>query len=263
MRTFRTLLTITTVAAATWSTATAQLAVETAPPAQRPPLALELNVPAFRIDVLRDTTRIRSFDVAVGTRAYPTPRGEFEISEIVWNPWWTPPPSEWARDDIVMPPGPGNPMGRVKMQLAPSYLIHGTPLEQSIGSAGSHGCVRMRNEDVVALARLLQEASGVPFSDSVVATLLRNRTTRNVTLPVPLPVRIVYRTTEVRADTLLLHPDVYRLHASRVDEAMASLEAAGLDSAGFDRERLVELLNSVRGAAVNTPLDSVMPRADP
>jgi murein L,D-transpeptidase YcbB/YkuD len=260
MRTFRTLLTITAVAATTWPAAAAQHAPETAPP---PPLSLELNVPAFRIDVLRDTTRIRSFDVAVGTRQYPTPRGEFEISEIIWNPWWTPPPSEWAREDTVTPPGPGNPMGRVKMQLAPSYLIHGTPLEQSIGSAGSHGCVRMRNEDVVALARLLQEASGVPFSDGVVAALLRRRTTRNVTLPVSLPVRIVYRTTEVRADTLLLHPDVYRLHASRVDEAMVWLEAAGLDSAAFDRERLVELLISARDTAVHVPLDSVMPRADP
>jgi murein L,D-transpeptidase YcbB/YkuD len=263
MRTFRTLLTITTLAAATWSAAAAQQAVDTAPPAPRPPLALELNIPAFRIDVLRDTARVRSFDVAVGTRQYPTPRGEFEISEIIWNPWWTPPPSEWAREDTVTPPGRGNPMGRVKMQLAPSYLIHGTPLEQSIGSAGSHGCVRMRNEDVVAFARLLQEASGVPFSDSVVAALLRRRTTRNVTLPVPLPVRIVYRTTEVQADSLLLHPDVYRLHASRVDEAMASLEAAGLDSAAFDRERLVELVNSARDTTVKVPLDSAMPRADP
>ena len=260
MRTFRTLLTITTVAATTWSATAAQHAPETAP---QPPLSLELNVPAFRIDVLRDTTRIRSFDVAVGTRQYPTPRGEFEISEIIWNPWWTPPPSEWAREDTITPPGRGNPMGRVKMQLAPSYLIHGTPLEQSIGSAGSHGCVRMRNADVVALARLLQEESGVPFSDSVVAVLLQRRTTRNVTLPSPLPVRIVYRTTEVRADTLLLHPDVYRLHASRVDEAMASLEAAGLDSAAFDRERLVELLNSARDSTVHVPLDRVMPRADP
>jgi hypothetical protein len=227
----------------------------------QPALALVLNIPAFRIDVFRDSTPIRSFGVAVGTRQFPTPRGEYAISQITWNPWWIPPPSEWAKNDTVTPPGPRNPMGQVKLLLAPYYFIHGTPLQHSIGSAASHGCVRMRNDDAVVLARLLQASSGTPMSDSVVAALLETRKTLTVALPIPLPVTIVYRTAETRSDTLLLYPDVYRLQPSRLNEALGTLAAAGLDSTAVDRERLDELLTAARTATVRIPLDSLRRRA--
>lgn len=202
------------------------LAAQNAPPQPPPPpLTLVVNIPAFRLDVVRDGEPVQSYGVAVGTPQYPTPRGEYAISTVTWNPWWIPPASEWARDYTVTPPGARNPMGRVKLQLAPSYLIHGTPLDQSIGSAGSHGCVRMHNSDVIALARLLQEASGIEMSDSSVTAQLAARRTHIVTLPTPIPVAIVYQTAEVRADTLLLHPDVYRLVPSRREEALAALAA--------------------------------------
>ena len=152
-------------------------------------------------------------------------------------------------------------MGQAKLPLAPSYLIHGTPLQHSIGSAASHGCVRMGNDDVVALARLLQDSSGTPMSDSIVAALLETRRTLTVALPIPIPVTIVYRTAETRSDTLLLHPDVYRLQPSRVNEALGTLAAAGLDSTAVDRERLDGLLAAARTATVRIPLDSLRRRA--
>ena len=132
---------------------------------------VELNIPAFRLDVWRDSVRVESFGVAVGSRRYATPRGSFAITTVTWNPWWYPPPSEWAANDTVTPPGPANPMGRVKVQLATTYFIHGTPLEASIGSAASHGCIRMRNADAIAFARLLQESAGIAMSDSALEHL--------------------------------------------------------------------------------------------
>lgn len=68
---------------------------------------LELDVPAFRLDACADTALLRSFPVAVGTRKYPAPLGDFHIAEVVWNPWWRP------------------------------------PEEESLGHAASHGCVRL------------------------------------------------------------------------------------------------------------------------
>lgn len=225
------------------------------------PIRLVINIPAFRADVLRDSAIIRSFDVAVGTPQYPTPRGDYAISEITWNPWWTPPPGEWAREETVTPPGPTNPMGRVKMQFAPYYLVHGTPLERSIGSAGSHGCVRMRNDDVVALARLLQDSSGISMSEGEVWDLLQTGRTRVVTLPLPVSTAIVYRTAEVRSDSLSLYPDVYRLRTSSRTEALLALAAAGIDTTMVDEERLTMALAASRDSAVHAPLDELRSRA--
>ena len=93
-------------------------------------LAIEINVPAFRLDVRADTQVIRSFAIAVGMRRYPTPTGDFVISEVQWNPWWNPPDSPWAENDTVTPPGPGNPMGKVKLPLGSLLFVHGTPLQR-------------------------------------------------------------------------------------------------------------------------------------
>jgi len=221
------------------------------------PIRLELNVPAFRLDVWRDSTRLRSFPVAVGTPTFPTPRGEFTITQIIWNPWWIPPDREWARDEKITPPGPGNPMGRVKLLISPYYYIHGTPLEESIGSAASHGCIRMHNADAVVLAQLVQEALGIPVDDTTVARLARTRATRAVTLPTPALVTVVYRAAEVRADTLLLHPDVYHLIPNRVGEARQALIGAKVDSASIDDGALARYVRQARTTPVRVPIDSV------
>jgi lipoprotein-anchoring transpeptidase ErfK/SrfK len=91
---------------------------------------------------------VRSFGVATGQAAYPTPTGDFEIVNMQRNPWWYPPPSPWATDSEPVPPGPGNPLGTRWMGLSAPYVgIHGTPDAASIGYSASHGCIRMRIPD--------------------------------------------------------------------------------------------------------------------
>ena len=46
-------------------------------------------------------------------------------------------------------------LGTHKLEIGNGYLIHGTNEETSIGDAVSHGCVRMYNEDVALLYRLV------------------------------------------------------------------------------------------------------------
>ena len=88
---------------------------------------------------------VRTFGVATGQPAYPTPLGTFSIISKKRDPWWYPPPSPWAKDKAAVPPGPGNPLGTRWMGLSePLVGIHGTPDAASIGYSRSHGCVRMR-----------------------------------------------------------------------------------------------------------------------
>jgi hypothetical protein len=91
---------------------------------------------------------VRTFPVATGQTAYPTPLGEFEIVVKERNPWWYPPPSPWAVGESPVPPGPGNPLGTRWMGLsAPDVGIHGTPDAASVGYSVSHGCIRMHIPD--------------------------------------------------------------------------------------------------------------------
>ena len=88
---------------------------------------------------------VRKFGIATGQASYPTPTGNYEIVNMQLNPWWYPPPSDWAADADPVPPGPGNPLGTRWMGLSAPYVgIHGTPDAASIGYSASHGCIRMR-----------------------------------------------------------------------------------------------------------------------
>jgi hypothetical protein len=105
------------------------------------------------IVIMRDSKRlryfqgsrlVRTFGVATGQSQFPTPTGSYEIVTMQRNPWWYPPPSDWAADADPVPPGPGNPLGTRWMGLSAPYVgIHGTPDAASIGYSASHGCVRM------------------------------------------------------------------------------------------------------------------------
>jgi hypothetical protein len=87
---------------------------------------------------------VRTFHVATGQSAYPTPAGVWQIVVKQENPWWVPPPSPWAAGAHAIPPGPGNPLGTRWMGLnAAGVGIHGTPDDASIGYSESHGCIRM------------------------------------------------------------------------------------------------------------------------
>jgi hypothetical protein len=86
-----------------------------------------------------------SFRIATGMAAYPTPTGNFRIVTKRRNPWWYPPPADWAKGAKPVPPGPGNPLGTRWMGLNVGAVgIHGTPDAASIGYSASHGCIRMR-----------------------------------------------------------------------------------------------------------------------
>jgi lipoprotein-anchoring transpeptidase ErfK/SrfK len=102
---------------------------------------------------------VKEFNVATGTPGYPTPVGTFEIIDKRENPTWVnPDPEGWGADlPASIGPGPGNPLGTRAMYLnAPGIRIHGTWDSSSIGTAASHGCIRMHIEDSEELYPLVE-----------------------------------------------------------------------------------------------------------
>ena len=103
-----------------------------------------INRGANTLSLYKGVRPWRTFRVATGQYAYPTPRGRFDIVVKYTNPWWYPPASPWAAGASPVPPGPGNPLGTRWIGLsAPGVGIHGTPSSGSIGYSLSHGCIRM------------------------------------------------------------------------------------------------------------------------
>jgi murein L,D-transpeptidase YcbB/YkuD len=248
-----------TLAAAVWLGCTAP-AMAPAVPAPADALLLELNIPAFRLDVRAGGRTLRSYRVAVGTRRYPTPVGDYRIDEVVWNPWWHPPDSEWARDRTVTPPGPANPVGRVKLTFRPLYHLHGTPEPESLGTAASHGCVRLSNPDVVELARLVHRSASPDVPDPVLDRLEAEPwRTRTIALAEPVPLRIVYELVEVREGRLEVYPDVYRRSggATRA-QALRVLRRSGIAEEAVDPAALGRLLELGRRAPAALPLAELL-----
>ncbi|MCY4085564.1 MAG: L,D-transpeptidase [Actinomycetia bacterium] len=92
----------------------------------------------------RGGSLVRWFTVAVGRTEHPTPLGRFLIASKQVDPTWYPPDSEWAEGLEPVEPGPGNPLGTRWLGLtSPEIGIHGTYETGSLGTAASHGCVRM------------------------------------------------------------------------------------------------------------------------
>jgi lipoprotein-anchoring transpeptidase ErfK/SrfK len=110
----------------------------------------------FKLRLFKRLRFARSYGVAVGQPAYPTPTGRFSITDKQINPAWTAPNSPWA-GELAGTTTPGgstaNPLRARWMGITNGVGIHGTSEDWSIGSRASHGCIRMHVSDVIALYR--------------------------------------------------------------------------------------------------------------
>ncbi len=116
-----------------------------------------VNLGQRKLRLIRDGRVWKTYSIAVGQPAHPTPTGEYEINDKQVDPAWYPPDSPWAAELDTIPPGPGNPLGtRWIGTTAPAIGIHGTYADSSIGYAASHGCMRMHIPDVEELFEQVQ-----------------------------------------------------------------------------------------------------------
>ena len=228
-------------------------------------LRLVLNLPAYTLDVLEHGRRTRTIAVAVGQPKYPSPIGHFRVDYATWNPWWHPPDRAWARHEKVTPPGWANPVGRVKLHVTDLVFMHGSPLEDSRGSAASHACIRMSNADAIALARLIHAYAGPPVPAALLDSLVADTSrTRTLVLSRTVPVDLDYDLARVRDGALWIYRDIYRLAGTRVArtqvQALAALAKVAADTAIIDTARVRTLVRSATRASVHLPVESLFVR---
>jgi lipoprotein-anchoring transpeptidase ErfK/SrfK len=97
---------------------------------------------------------VREYTVAVGALGFDTPAGMYEIQNKAVNPAWSVPNSDWAGElaGTVVPGGvPENPLKARWLGIYDGAGIHGTDQTYSLGTAASHGCIRMAIPDVIEL----------------------------------------------------------------------------------------------------------------
>jgi lipoprotein-anchoring transpeptidase ErfK/SrfK len=107
--------------------------------------------PAFKLTVYDHLRLKKSFTVAVGRQGLETPAGLYHVQDKQVNPSWHVPDSAWAGDlaGKVIPPGPQDPIKARWLGVFNGAGIHGTDELSSLGSAASHGCIRMAIPDVI------------------------------------------------------------------------------------------------------------------
>jgi len=117
-------------------------------PPNPPANGLVINLPERGFYVFREGQEARFFPIAIGEPGrFQTPPGKYSILEKVVDPQWIAP--EWAGlgEDNVVPAGPDNPLGDRWIGLTWAGLgMHSTNNPSSVGSATSHGCMRMYPE---------------------------------------------------------------------------------------------------------------------
>ena len=114
---------------------------------------------SFRLRLFKKLKFLKGYGVAVGQPGYPTPTGLFAIQSKQVNPTWTTPNSPWAGEMAgqQVPGGAANnPLRARWMGVDGAVGIHGTGQPWTIGTAASHGCIRMTVPDVIDLFRRVE-----------------------------------------------------------------------------------------------------------
>jgi lipoprotein-anchoring transpeptidase ErfK/SrfK len=128
------------------------------------PSYLTLDRSSYTLRLWEHLKLAKTYTVAVGQEGLETPEGLYSIQEKQENPTWNVPESDWAGSlaGQSIPPGPSNPIKARWMGIYEGAGIHGTEETYSLGSAASHGCVRMAIPDVEELYDLVEV--GTPIS---------------------------------------------------------------------------------------------------
>jgi len=125
------------------------------------------------LDLFEGEKLLASFPITPGSQKLPAPPGTWSIVGIATLPWF-------RHDEGVLnygvrtdhffniPAGPNNPVGVVWCGLSKAGIgIHGTNTPETIGRAGSHGCIRLANWDAIRFASMVTEGMKVVIDDGI------------------------------------------------------------------------------------------------
>lgn len=102
-----------------------------------------------------------TYPIAIGQEGWETPTGTFKVQQMYENPAWKHP----ITGEEIPPGNKENPLGKRWIGFASQDKLligfHGTTDYSLIGQAVSHGCLRMKNADVIALYKAVQVGTPV------------------------------------------------------------------------------------------------------
>ena len=119
------------------------------------PVVITINRSSFELRLWKNLQLVKTYPIAVGQVGLETPAGLYHVQNKAVDPAWTMPNSDWvapADRGKVIPGGvPENPLKARWLGIYDGAGIHGTDATYSLGTAASHGCIRMAIPDVIQL----------------------------------------------------------------------------------------------------------------
>jgi lipoprotein-anchoring transpeptidase ErfK/SrfK len=132
--------------------------------AKRYPTVIAVDRDSKQLRLYKRLKLEHKYRIAVGRAGLETSAGRYKIEQKDVNPAWHVPNSSWAGDlaGRTIPPGdPQNPLEARWMGFHDGQGIHGTADIASLGTAASHGCIRMSVPDVKQLFRQVKVGTPV------------------------------------------------------------------------------------------------------
>jgi lipoprotein-anchoring transpeptidase ErfK/SrfK len=117
------------------------------------PTIITVDRSGYTLRLWKHLRLAKSYPIAVGQQGLETPAGLYHAQDKQVDPSWHVPNSSWAGAlaGQTIPPGPQDPLKARWIGIYNGAGIHGTEATGSLGSAASHGCIRMAIPDVIEL----------------------------------------------------------------------------------------------------------------
>lgn len=213
-----------------------------------------VNIPAFRMDLFKDGSLVKTYKIGIGYPEFPLPLGLRKAQSVIFNPAWTPPDSPWVAKMKNATPGeriePGskdNPLGPIKIPIGLPSLIHGGKSPAKIGKFASHGCVGLTTAQMKDFTLLLMQAANNQISPEKIAEYLADNTkTKSVKLDKVIPVELRYETIVLEDGKLHIYRDVYAQHTNTEENLRKVLEAQGARLEDLPEQQRQQALDALK-----------------
>jgi lipoprotein-anchoring transpeptidase ErfK/SrfK len=223
-----------------------------------------VNIPAFRMDVIKEGKVVKTYKIGIGYPEFPLPTGLRQAKEIIFNPTWTPPDEPWVKGKVK--PGEKveagsklNPLGPIKIPIGLPSLIHGGKNPARLGTFASHGCVGLTNGQIQDFAMEISSLAGNALSPQDIKEYEKKKTeTKNVKLDKDIPVEIRYETITVENGTLKIYRDVYERGTNTRENLEKVLSTYGLSFNQLDantQQSITAALEEMRLDPLGKPAD--------
>ena len=215
-------------------------------------IRITINIPAFQMTLWQSGKEVRTYEIGIGRKEFSLPSGLRYARQVIFNPDWIPPDSEWVYEHDVEPgerveaDDPRNPLGKIKIPIGGGgILIHQAFKASDIGHLVSHGCVRVRLDELYELIDRIIAARSLPGSREQIERAKKSKNRFVIKLDAPLVVDISYDTQVVEGGVLHLYPDVYSKKTNTIENLRTELQEAGVENSKLDDRTLQQMLDRV------------------